>query len=230
MSHYFTLGQGGRSGCIGVHGGHYGIHAPTVAAVAGATMWGAALAGWWCRGGWPVTLALVLAARSRAWQRALCNHPRRHHPCAFQPHEQGPRQLRLQHGGCWRPKAPALVACWWTGLAGVLGFSWWYRCAWHRSGWPYKKFVPASLAAWNLTARAKRWTGAACCSAPWARCACSTDRVTARWLHDTGVRLCSPSRWVCGGVHRLTRRLIQLVAANPDGLAPVTGYRQFCHG
>lgn len=95
---------------------------------------------------------------------------------AFQPHEQGCASGIFGMGVVLAPAlGPSIggLLVDWFGWRSI--FSWWYHCAWHRSGWPISLCPLARLAAWNLTARAKRWTGAACCSAPWARCACSTD-------------------------------------------------------
>ncbi len=89
---------------------------------------------------------------------------------------------------CWRPPSdPVSAACWSICLAGVRFFSWSCPFAWPRCGWPTAMCRSRHRAAWRPTAKARRWTGAACCSAAPAPCACSTA-----WWHCTAAQRLKP--------------------------------------
>ena len=135
-------------GHIGVHGGHYGIMLTTPwllslwlpRHVCGAML---LLLARRCRGRLARDFGLVLAARVRvAWQQALCNLSRRHHPYAFQPMNRAAPAV-LAWGGAGPALGPSIGGLLVDWFGWRRFFSWWCRCAWHRL-WLAYKFVPAS--------------------------------------------------------------------------------------
>ena len=89
-------------------------------------------------GGLARDFGLVLAARVAEGLalQAWCNLSRRHHPLRIPAPRAGLRQRHFGMGWCWPRPGPQH----WRPAGGLVWlasiFSWWCRCARHRSGWP----------------------------------------------------------------------------------------------
>ena len=217
MSHYFTLGQGGRSGSH--RGSWWPLRYPCSPPVAAVTLWlprhlcwgHAALLAGGVGGGLARDFGLVLAARVAEGLAGALLQPS---PAviilyAFQPHEQGAPAAFL----AWVVLAPALGpgigGCWWTGLAGARFFHGGAAVP-GISGWPISLCPVSALAAWktNRQGEALDWRGLLLGTVG-TLCLLNGLGVIARWLHGRNRDSARHRRGLCGCVHRLAKPTIQ---------------------